>query len=70
MATKLWKMYHTSKITVGKKSSEGVITSNVSNNKKKDVSYDKEVVLDRPFLYMIFDSEESIPIFIGTMNNL
>ncbi len=70
MATKLWKMYHTSKITVGKKCSEGVITSNVSNNKKKDVSYDKEVVLDRPFLYMIFDSEESIPIFIGTMNNL
>lgn len=70
MATRLWKMYHTSKITVGKKSTEGVITSNVSNNKKKNLSYDKEVVLDRPFLYMIFDSEESIPIFIGTMNNL
>lgn len=70
MATYLGEMYHTSTVTVGKKSSEGVIISNVAdkNNKKND--YDKEVILDRPFLYMIFDSEESIPIFIGTMKNI
>lgn len=70
MATHLGEMYHTSTVTVGKKSSEGVIISNVAdkNNKKND--YDKEVILDRPFLYMIFDSEESIPIFIGTMKNI
>lgn len=29
----------------------------------------KSVILDRPFLYMIVDTEAGIPIFIGTMMN-
>lgn len=29
-----------------------------------------EITLDRPFVYMIIDSETSLPIFIGTVNSL
>lgn len=29
-----------------------------------------EVILDRPFVYCIFDTETNIPIFIGTVNNI
>lgn len=29
----------------------------------------KEVILDRPFLYMIVETETGIPIFVGTMRN-
>lgn len=31
---------------------------------------DKNVYLDRPFLYMIIDCEEKIPLFIGTLDHL
>ena len=30
----------------------------------------KEVILDRPFLYMIVDTENNLPIFIGTVNSV
>ena len=30
----------------------------------------KEVILDRPFLYMIVDCETELPIFIGTVNEI
>ena len=30
----------------------------------------KEVYLDRPFVYMIIDCENNIPLFIGTMNDI
>ena len=30
----------------------------------------KEVRLDRPFLYMIFDTETGIPIFVGILSEL
>ncbi len=30
----------------------------------------KEVILDRPFLYMIVDAETNLPIFIGTVNEI
>lgn len=30
----------------------------------------KEVILDRPFLYMIFDTQSNLPIFIGTVNSM
>ena len=29
-----------------------------------------EVYLDRPFVYMIIDSENSLPLFIGTVTEL
>lgn len=29
-----------------------------------------EIILDRPFVYCIFDTETNIPIFIGTVNNI
>lgn len=30
----------------------------------------KEVVLDRPFVYMLIDCESQVPIFIGTLNSI
>ena len=30
----------------------------------------KEVILDRPFVYMLIDTEQNIPIFIGTMTDV
>ena len=30
----------------------------------------KEVVLDRPFVYCIIDTQTSIPVFIGVLNSL
>ena len=30
----------------------------------------KEVVLDRPFVYMLIDCETNLPFFIGTMMNV
>lgn len=30
----------------------------------------KEVILDRPFVYMLIDCESQVPIFIGTLNTL
>ena len=30
----------------------------------------KQVILDRPFLYMIVDNESKLPIFIGTVNSI
>ena len=30
----------------------------------------KQVVLDRPFLYMIADSSNNLPLFIGTVNSV
>lgn len=30
----------------------------------------KEVVLDRPFIFLIYDNESNIPVFIGAVNNV
>ncbi len=35
-----------------------------------DAEPPKQVILDRPFLYMIVDSENDLPIFIGTVNQI
>lgn len=32
--------------------------------------YEKEISLDRPFVYAIVDTETSVPIFIGTVNSI
>ena len=31
---------------------------------------EKEVILDRPFVYAIIDTETNMPIFLGTVNTL
>ena len=31
---------------------------------------EKEVYLDRPFVYLIIDCEENIPVFMGTLMNV
>ncbi len=39
----------------------------VEINAEGDMLVEKSVVLDRPFLYMIVDTEYNIPLFIGAM---
>ncbi len=31
---------------------------------------EKEVILDRPFVYMIYDFDQEVPVFMGAINNL
>ncbi|MBR6050165.1 MAG: serpin family protein [Clostridia bacterium] len=38
--------------------------------RKNAVMYEHEVVLDRPFFYMIVDNESSLPIFMGVMTEI
>jgi len=35
-----------------------------------DIGQPKEVHFDRPFLYMIYDKENKLPVFLGTIINL
>ena len=49
----------------------GASTAVVFEEEGASVSKDeKNVYLDRPFLYMIIDCEEKIPLFIGTLDHL
>lgn len=65
----LGTMVHASTVVVGKKSSEAKMLTEVGS-KKTDTSYSNEIVIDRPFIYIIYDSEESIPVFIGSVKYL
>ena len=38
--------------------------------RKNAVMYEKEVILDRPFLYMIVDTETNLPVFIGILTDV
>jgi serpin B len=64
--TSIGDIVHASYVVVGKKSSEAKVITEV-DNKKRDDSYSKEIVINKPFIYMIYDSEESIPVFIGSV---
>ena len=65
----LENMIHTSAVSIGKKSSEAKIFTEV-DSKKADKSYTKEITINRPFLYLIYDTEEGIPLFIGSVKVL
>ncbi len=43
-----------------------VVTCDLSEDKPEK----KKVYLDRPFVYMIYDNEYDIPVFIGTVRNM
>lgn len=61
------KVLHKTKITVDEKGTKaGAITAiEVSDT---SVSEDpKEVILNRPFLYLIIDTEQNLPLFMGTL---
>ena len=62
---------HEAFIQVGEKGTKaGAATVIEMTNKAADVGGTKEVILDRPFVYMLVDCENNIPFFIGTMTDV
>lgn len=45
----------------------GAVTSTIMNTTSMPVEPPKQVYLDRPFVYMIVDNENNIPLFIGNL---
>ena len=66
------KVIHKTHIQVGEKGTKaGAVT--LVELKDRGTSTDaepKQVYLDRPFIYMIIDCENNIPLFIATMNDI
>ena len=46
------------------------VTAVMMDTTSIDISEPKEVYFDRPFLYMIYDGENKLPVFLGTIINL
>ena len=57
------KLFHKSKLEVGKTSTQGSGVSTVNSVESKDGT--REVIMNRPFVYMIYDSYHCLPIFMG-----
>lgn len=64
------QVVHKAKIEVGKSSTQLGGISNVSETKRKKIEYDKEVKLNRPYIYMIYDCEQNVPMFIGVQQKM
>ena len=60
---------HKTFITVAEKGTEAVAATRAVIASNSD-DQPKEVTLDRPFVYMIFDTEDFIPIFIGALRDV
>ena len=62
------RVIHKTFIEVGEKGTKaGAVTIIEAADECEPMEPPKNVVLDRPFVYMIIDCENNIPIFIGTM---
>lgn len=62
---------HKAFIQVGEKGTKaGAATVIEMTNKSADVSETKQVILNRPFVYMLVDCENNVPFFIGTMTDV
>ncbi len=62
---------HKTFISVGEKGTKAGAATVVKTNNGGNISSPKwEICLDRPFVYMIVDMENKIPLFIGTMMDM
>ena len=59
----LSKLFHKTKIEVGKTSTQSAGVSTV--NSVEGTGGEREVILNRPFVYIIYDSYHCLPVFIG-----
>lgn len=66
------RVIHKTFISVGEQGTRaGAATIVEANDRAMAVTEDdKEVILDRPFVYMIVDTEQNLPIFMGTCMEL
>ncbi len=64
-------VFHKTVISVGEKGTRaGAVTVVVDSPTSADDIEPKRVYLDRPFVYMLIDCENSVPFFIGTVTEL
>ncbi|NLC67045.1 MAG: serpin [Clostridium sp.] len=65
------RVIHKTKIEVNEKGTKaGAVTAVEMDTTSAPIEEPKEVVLDRPFIYMIVDTEENLPLFIGSLMNV
>lgn len=67
------RVIHKTYISVNEKGTKAGAATAVEVSRKSAMTVDEEiktVYLDRPFVYMIIDCEENLPIFIGTVTDL
>ena len=65
------RVIHKAKIQVGEKGTKaGAATVIEMVDKMSMPAISKHVFLDRPFVYMLVDSESNLPFFIGTMTDI
>jgi len=64
------RILHKTTITVDERGTEaGAVTVIEMADGASDIIEVKQVILNRPFIYMLLDTENCIPVFIGIMNN-
>ncbi|NMA94658.1 MAG: serpin, partial [Clostridiales bacterium] len=65
------RVIHKTKIDVDEKGTKaGAVTAvEMKDEAAMEVEY-REVVLDRPFFYMIIDTEEKLPLFMGSLMDI
>ena len=66
------RVLHKTYISVGEKGTRaGAVTVvEMADGTAPEPMNPKKVYLDRPFVYMLIDTENNIPFFIGTMNDI
>ncbi len=62
---------HKTHITVDEKGTKaGAVTSIEMKNASMPIDKPKEVILDRPFVYMIIDTTNNLPLFMGVLTEI
>lgn len=65
------RVLHKTFISVAEKGTRAGAAASVEMSEKTAMPHDlKTVILNRPFVYMIIDLENNVPIFLGAVNNL
>lgn len=66
----LGKVLHKTFIAVDEKGTEAGAAASVDIKVECALETSKEVILNRPFVYMILDGETNLPVFIGTLTQI
>ena len=64
------RVIHKTYISVDEKGTKAGAATAVEVKKEAAALDSKEVILDRPFVYMIIDCEAKLPLFIGAVTDL